>query len=177
MGRLHAGKAAGATAGLPLLTQGQVIKLPASVGSVGHLLVLPKDANSPADGNGCALVVPSNHDHSDPSITAQLDRACDLLSGRVQHAYHADECQVHLGRQQRVTGSATVSETAREEALEELGRKVSELGGELTLDLVFKPQQGLVRSGAGNVPCLHMYLQLGSAKPIVSSRLSFTERT
>lgn len=101
VGRLHSGKAAGATAGLPLLAQGQVVELPASVGSACHILILPKDANSSADGNGRALVVPSNHDHSDSSITAQLDGARDLLAGRVQHTHHTNECQVHLGSQSR----------------------------------------------------------------------------
>lgn len=110
MGRLHAGEAAGATAGLPLLGQGQVVELPARVGSVGHLLVLPEDADPPADGNGCALVVPSDHDDSDSGVPAQLNRACDLLAGGVQHAYHANECQVRLGRQQRVTASGKDSE-------------------------------------------------------------------
>ena len=70
VGGLHAGEAAGTSAGLSLLGQGQVIELPASVGPVSHILILPKDANPSADGNGRALVVPSDHDYSDSGISA-----------------------------------------------------------------------------------------------------------
>lgn len=96
MGRLHTGEAAGTAASFPLLGQGQVIEFTACVGTVSHLLVLPKDANAPADGDGRALIVTSDHDHTDPGVTTQLDGAHDLLAGWVQHAHDAHECQVRL---------------------------------------------------------------------------------
>lgn len=43
-----------------------------------------------------AVILTSNHNDTDSSSPAQLNRASDLLTGRVQHTHAANEGQVSL---------------------------------------------------------------------------------
>lgn len=94
--RLDTGEASRPFDGFSLAVQRQVVELAARVGLSRHFLVLSEDADSPADGHGCALVVPRDHDDTYARLVAQFNRTDDLLPGRVEHAHTADKCETQL---------------------------------------------------------------------------------
>lgn len=96
MGRFDAGEASRPFDGFSLGLQREVVELAARVGLPSHVLVLAEDANSSADGNGCSLVVPRDHDDTYPSLFAEFHRADHLLPGRVQHSHAANKRETQL---------------------------------------------------------------------------------
>lgn len=96
VGRLDAGKTASVSHGIALSRGREFVKLSSSEGHVLHIVLLGQDADAAADSHSRAFVIPSDHDDSDAGLAAQRDGSGHLLSGRVQHADTADECQVRL---------------------------------------------------------------------------------
>lgn len=58
--------------GISLGSKGQLVEFPAGEGFGGHVLIFPKDPDAAANGHGRALVVTSDHNNSDASLSAQL---------------------------------------------------------------------------------------------------------
>lgn len=125
MGRFHSGKAAGLSDGFLLIIWREVVKLTTGEGLASDVLILREDANTTADGHGCAFVVTwgdrnsdfiisvasflgflyaeniicvltSDHDDTDASGPAQLDGTHDFFTRRVEHANTAHKGQVSL---------------------------------------------------------------------------------
>lgn len=96
VGRFNSSKTAGIQAGFSLGWRTELIKLPTREGLWCHILVLPEDANAPADGHSGALVVTGDHDDPDACLPTQLHRGGHFNSWRVQHAHTANKSQIGL---------------------------------------------------------------------------------
>jgi len=116
--RLGAGEQVCGLDGLLLLLGGKSIKLAAGKGLASEVFILfresqscqscsfyifrgkyvLKDADLLADGLGGVLVVASDDDHTDTSVSANFDRLGDLGTWRIAHADKAHKDQVALVR-------------------------------------------------------------------------------
>lgn len=123
MGWFHSGKAASLSDSNLLIIWGEVIKLTASEGLAGDILILTEDANTPTDGHRCPFVVTywgkgafmtsmisyrdieilrlkcvptRDHDDTDASSLAELDGTHHLLTRRVKHSNAAYKGQISL---------------------------------------------------------------------------------
>ncbi|RUS82907.1 hypothetical protein EGW08_009330, partial [Elysia chlorotica] len=97
VGRLHTGEEPCTHHSTSLIFSSQVIELTASVGQAFGGLILSENANSAADSLGKPhLIITSDDNDTDTSITASLDRVFHFLTRGIQHANHTDKSHVGL---------------------------------------------------------------------------------